>query len=136
MNSKLRLAPHLYNKMLKELMDAVMTYGQTQQIRTHLAKVVDQYVEPDHPHTRPKSDESPYEEGKRMFLEGVLLSDIWHRCSLSNIDKLDEVLKGWEDQKRATEEIGCESCGGNGEVAINHGELGIEHMVCPHCNKK
>lgn len=65
-------------------MGAVMTYGQTQQLRTHLAKVVDQYVEPDHPHTR----------------------------------------------------SGCTRCGGAGQAVIDHGELGIEHMVCPHCNKK
>lgn len=60
MDSKLRLAPHLYNKMLGELMDAVMTYGQTQQLRTHLAKVVDQYVDPDHPHTRPAPEEPQF----------------------------------------------------------------------------
>lgn len=59
MTDKLRLKPHLYNQMIGQLMDAVVTYGQTQQLRTQLAKVVDQYVEPDHPHTRPKSDESP-----------------------------------------------------------------------------
>lgn len=29
--------------------------------------------------------------------------------------------------------VGCESCGGNGLVAIDHGELGVEHMVCPKC---
>lgn len=53
MTDKLRLKPHLYNQMIGQLMDAVVTYGQTQQLRTHLAKVVDQYIEPDHPHTRP-----------------------------------------------------------------------------------
>ena len=28
---------------------------------------------------------------------------------------------------------GCESCGGNGRVEIDHGEMGIENMVCPKC---
>ena len=29
--------------------------------------------------------------------------------------------------------VGCDACGGNGSVAIDHGELGVEHMVCPKC---
>ena len=31
------------------------------------------------------------------------------------------------------QESGCESCGGNGHVEINHGEMGIEHMTCHKC---
>ncbi len=29
--------------------------------------------------------------------------------------------------------VDCESCGGNGLAAIDHGDLGVEHMVCPKC---
>ncbi|EPT8927673.1 hypothetical protein ACVS99_004086 [Cronobacter malonaticus] len=31
---------------------------------------------------------------------------------------------------------GCEKCGGNGSVEIDHGEMGIEHMQCPNCVAK
>lgn len=31
------------------------------------------------------------------------------------------------------QERGCKSCGGNGHVEIDHGELGIEHMTCDKC---
>ena len=29
--------------------------------------------------------------------------------------------------------FGCDDCGGNGSVDIDHGELGVEHMECPKC---
>lgn len=32
--------------------------------------------------------------------------------------------------------MGCDSCGGNGSVEIDHGELGIEHVTCPKCYEK
>lgn len=32
--------------------------------------------------------------------------------------------------------FGCDSCGGNGAVAIDHGEMGVEHMECPKCLKR
>lgn len=31
------------------------------------------------------------------------------------------------------QEWGCESCGGNGHIEIDHGELGIEHITCHKC---
>lgn len=31
---------------------------------------------------------------------------------------------------------GCHSCGGNGTVEIDHGELGIECITCPECYEK
>lgn len=32
--------------------------------------------------------------------------------------------------------FGCDSCGGNGAVVIDHGEMGVEHMECPKCLKR
>lgn len=29
--------------------------------------------------------------------------------------------------------VGCDACGGNGSVDIDHGELGVEHIECPKC---
>ena len=31
------------------------------------------------------------------------------------------------------EPVGCDACGGNGSVDIDHGEMGIEHIECPKC---
>jgi len=31
------------------------------------------------------------------------------------------------------ERVGCDACGGNGSVGIDHGEMGIEHIECPKC---
>ncbi|ENH0814115.1 hypothetical protein ABV228_003966 [Escherichia coli] len=31
------------------------------------------------------------------------------------------------------EQVGCDACGGNGSVDIDHGEMGIEHIECPKC---
>ncbi|MFY7038385.1 hypothetical protein ACOT1L_12895 [Enterobacter cloacae complex sp. XJL004] len=31
------------------------------------------------------------------------------------------------------EPAGCDACGGNGSVDIDHGEMGIEHIECPKC---
>lgn len=31
------------------------------------------------------------------------------------------------------ERVGCNACGGNGSVDIDHGEMGIEHIECPKC---
>jgi len=31
--------------------------------------------------------------------------------------------------------FGCDSCGGNGEVVIVHGVMGVEHIECPKCFK-
>ena len=31
------------------------------------------------------------------------------------------------------ERVGCDACGGNGSVDIDHGEMGIEHIECPKC---
>lgn len=51
---KPRLKPHLFNQMIIDIAAAVNKYGATQQMRTHLVNVISGYVEPDHPHTRPK----------------------------------------------------------------------------------
>lgn len=32
-----------------------------------------------------------------------------------------------------SEPVGCDACGGNGSVDIDHGEMGIEHIECPKC---
>lgn len=32
--------------------------------------------------------------------------------------------------------FGCDSCGGNGAVVIDHGEMCVEHMECPKCFKR
>lgn len=31
------------------------------------------------------------------------------------------------------EQVGCDACGGNGSVDVDHGEMGIEHIECPKC---
>ena len=31
------------------------------------------------------------------------------------------------------EPVGCDACGGNGSVDIDHGEMGIEHIECAKC---
>lgn len=50
-----RIRPDLYNKLIVEIMETTEKYGNTQQCRTQIAKVISKYVVPDHPHTRGKT---------------------------------------------------------------------------------
>lgn len=50
----IRIKPHLFQLMIGELEAAVAKYGASQQLRTHMVKVVSKYIAPDHAHTRPK----------------------------------------------------------------------------------
>lgn len=47
-----RIRPDLYNKLLSDIMSTLRVYGGTQQLRQQLCNVVNQYLVPDHPHTR------------------------------------------------------------------------------------
>ena len=49
-----RLKPHLFQQLVIDIQSVVSKYGATQQMRTHLVKIIEGYVKPDHPHTRPK----------------------------------------------------------------------------------
>lgn len=49
-----RIRPDLYNKLIFDIMATVGKYGNTQQCRTQIAKVISNYLVPDHPHTRAK----------------------------------------------------------------------------------
>lgn len=49
-----RIRPDLYNNLIIEIMETTEKYGNTQQCRTHISKVISKYVVADHPHTRGK----------------------------------------------------------------------------------
>lgn len=48
-------------------------------------------------------------------------------------DVLREYIERLEAQIAELAKQGCQTCGGNIHVEIDHGDLGIEHMVCPKC---
>lgn len=48
-----RIRPDLFNKMVAGIMGVVVEFGETQQLREQLVKVLSPYVVPDHSHTRP-----------------------------------------------------------------------------------
>lgn len=49
---KPRLAPHKYRECVNELLEQAIAYAGTQQLRERLAYSLENYIEPDHPHTR------------------------------------------------------------------------------------
>lgn len=49
---KPRIPPHVYARLITELVVASKRYSSYQSIRAQLTKIVDKYIEPDHPHTR------------------------------------------------------------------------------------
>lgn len=64
----------------------------------------------------------------RERLEEKLLEHIKHGGDSEEETMIRMLLAGMD-----SEPVGCDSCGGNGSVDIDHGELGVEHMECPKC---
>ncbi|ALB54869.1 Hypothetical phage protein [Cronobacter universalis NCTC 9529] len=51
-------------------------------------------------------------------------------------EQLEKELLALRKDREKVVNGGCEKCGGNGSVEIDHGEMGIEHMQCPNCVAK
>ncbi|MBF9819374.1 hypothetical protein I4P58_20420 [Enterobacter roggenkampii] len=56
----------------------------------------------------------------------------------TNVQAAQDMLTAADAMRRLlasleAERVGCDACGGNGSVDIDHGEMGIEHIECPKC---